>query len=180
MKIENLGIETTLEKFVEDWGLNINEINVKLDESSYYSDDFVEIQRKNNIITSRILTDFWEVMDTVNDIYDDYYLFIVKDVYTGYNNEDFEELNYTQFLIENPTSKTKDIVFNGGEYDEKSILNENQLSKFYNQREDENIDWTDSLKYREVWFVREEDLIKNGWGKTIKSFNLDDWDKYPY
>ncbi len=205
MKIENLGIETTLEKFVEDWELDINEINKELDENSYYSDDFVEIEREDNLITIRILTSYWEVKDMVNDIYDDYYLFVIKDVFSGYNDEDCEvcdgegvdtndeecklcegiggdygELNYTQFSIENPTSKTNDIVFKGGEYDKKSILNEDELSKFHNQKDEEKINWTDSLKYQEVWFVKEEDLIRNGWGKIIKSFNLSDWEKYPF
>ena len=90
IKIENLGIETTLEKFVEDWELDINEINKELDENSYYSDDFVEIEREDNLITIRILTSYWEVQDMVNDIYDDYYLFVVKDVFSGYNDEDCE------------------------------------------------------------------------------------------
>ena len=92
-------------------------------------------------------------MRSVNDIYDDYFLFVVKDVYNGENDEicevcdgegvdtndedckscdgeggDFGELNYTQFSIENPTSKTNPIVFKGGEYDKKSILNDDELS----------------------------------------------------
>ena len=88
----------------------------------------------------------------VNDIYDDYYLFVVKDVFYGENDEvcevcdgegvdendedckscdgeggDYEEINYTQFSIENSTSDN-DVVFKGGEYQEKSILNENELN----------------------------------------------------
>ena len=49
IKIENLDEETTLEKFVEDWGLDINEINEELENRSYYSDDFVEIEKEDNI-----------------------------------------------------------------------------------------------------------------------------------
>lgn len=202
IKIENLGIETTLEKFVEDWGLDINKINEELDENSCYRDEYVELEREDNIITIRILTDLWEVYDMVNKIYDDYYLFVVKDVFSGDNDEDCEvcdgegvdtndddckscegeggdygELNYTQFSIENPRSKTNNIVFEGGEYHEKSILNEDELSKFYNQRDEEKIDYTD---YQEVWFVKEENFIRNGWEKTIKSFDLYDWDKYKF
>jgi len=202
IKIENLGIETTLEKFVEDWDLDINKINEELDENSCYRDEYVELEREDNIITIRILTDLWEVYDMVNKIYDDYYLFVVKDVFSGDNDEDCEvcdgegvdtndddckscegeggdygELNYTQFSIENPRSKTNNIVFEGGEYHEKSILNEDELSKFYNQRDEEKIDYTD---YQEVWFVKEENFIRNGWEKTIKSFDLYDWDKYKF
>ena len=203
--IENLGIETTLEKFVEDWELDINEINQELEEEGTWSDDFVEIEREDDEITIRILTDFWEVMGMVNDIYDDYYLFVVKDVFYGENDEDCEvcdgegvdtndedcevcdgeggdygELNYTKFSIENPTSKTNPIVFKGGQYDEKSILNEDELSKFHKQSDEGIIDFTDLMKYQQIWFVKEEDLIRNGWGKTIKSFNLSDWEKYPF
>ena len=175
IKIENLGIETTLEKFVEDWDLDINEINEELDKNSCYRDVYVEIEREDNIITIRILTDLWEVYDMVNEIYDDYYLFVVKDVFSG----DYGELKYTQFSIENPASKTNNIfyVFKGGEYHEKSILNEEELSKFYNQRDEEKIEHTD---YQEVWFVKEENFIRNGWEKTIKSFDLHDWDKYKF
>ena len=171
IEIWNLGIETTLEKFVEDWGFDIDEINEELDENSCYSNDFVEIVREDDVISIYILTSSWEVKDMVNDIYDDYYLFIVKDVYYGEN----DELNYTQFSIENPTSKTNSIVFKGGEYHEKSILNEDELSKFYDLGIIEC-----EVKYQEIWFVKEEDLIRNGWGKTIKSFDLSDWEKYPF
>jgi hypothetical protein len=202
IKIENLGIETTLEKFVEDWDLDINKINEELDENSCYSDEYVEIVREDNIITIRILTDLWEVYDMVNEIYDDYYLFVVKDVFSGDNDEDCEvcdgegvdtndddckscegeggdygELNYTSFIVENQRSKINRIVFEGGEYHEKSILNEDKLSKFYNQRDEGKIDYTD---YQEVWFVKEENFIRNGWEKTIKSFDLYDWDKYKF
>lgn len=204
IKIENLGEETTLEKFVEDWDLDINEINEELENSSYYSDDFVEIEREDNITTIKILTNLWEVMDVVNNIYDNHYLFIVKDVYTGENDEDcvvcdgegfdtndeeckscegiggdYGELNFTQFSIENSTPETSGIVFKGGEYDEKSILNKEQLSKFYKQRDDGNIDWSDLLKYQQIWFVKKKDLLSNGWGKTIESFDLYDWESYP-
>ena len=203
--IENLGIETSLEKFVEDWELDINEINKELEEEGTWSDDFVEIEREDDEITIRILTRFWEVQDMVNDRYDDYFLFVVKDVYIGDNDEicevcdgdgvdtndedckscdgdggDFGELNYTQFSIENPTSKTNPIVFKGGEYQEKSILNEDELSKFYKQLDEGKIDSSDLSEYQEVWFVKEEDLITNGWKKTIESFNLYDWEKYPF
>lgn len=174
VKIDNLGIETTLKEFVEDWDLDINEINEELKNSSSYSDDYVEIELENNIINVSILTIDWGVKDIVNNIYNDQYLFIIKDVYNGDNDE------YTKFSIENPTPETYDIVFEGGEYDKKTILNEEQLSKFYKQRDEGNIDWTDLLKYQRVWFVKKKDLIDNGWEKIIESFNLFDWDQYPY
>jgi len=204
IKIENLDEETTLKKFVEDWDLDINEINEELEESSCYSNDFVEIEREDDEITIRILTDNWEVMDMVNDIYDDYYLFVVKDVYYGENDEecevcngegvdtndedcksckgeggDYGELNYTSFEIENPTPETSNIIFQGGQNDEKSILKEDELSKFHKQRDEEIIDYTELMKYQNIWFVKKKDLISNGWGKTIESFNLIDWESYP-
>ena len=216
IKIENLGIETTLEKFVEDWGLDINKINEELEENSCYSDEFFEIEREfseADVITVRIPSldesqgESLSTLAVVNSVYDDYYLFVIKDVYfgeiaeacevcdgEGWDDEDDEEckscegeggdygeLNYTSFNIENSTPKTNPpIVFKGGEYNEKSILNEDELSKFYNQMDEGKIDYTTFLKYQEVWFVKEEDLIRNGWGKTIKSFNLYDWKKYPF
>ena len=61
IKLENLDKETTLEKFVEDWDLDINEINQELENNSYYSDDFVEIIREENITKINILTKNWEV-----------------------------------------------------------------------------------------------------------------------
>ena len=66
--IENLGIETSLEKFVEDWELDINEINKELEEEGTWSDDFVEIEREDDEITIRILTRFWEVQDMVKSL----------------------------------------------------------------------------------------------------------------
>ena len=54
------------------------------------------------------------------------------------------------------------------------------MSKFYKQSDEGKIDFTDLMKYQEVWFVKEEDLIRNGWEKTIESFNLYDWEKYSF
>ncbi len=178
IKLENLNEETTLEKFVEDWDLDINEINESLENNSYYSDDFVEIVKEENITTISILTKLWEVIDVVNNIYNNHYLFVIKDVYYGENDED-GELNYTSFSIENSIPEINDIVFKGGEYEQKSILNKNQLSKFYEQVDNGDINWSDLLKYQEIWFVKKKDLISNGWGKTIESFNLYDWELYP-
>lgn len=115
----------------------------------------------------------------VNDIYDDYYLFVVKDVFYGENDEvcdgegvdandedckscdgeggDYEKLNYTQFSKENSTYNN-DIIFKVGQYQEKSILNEDELSKFHyqcNEGKTENL-----VKYQDIWFIKEEVLTE--------------------
>ena len=204
--VKDLGIETTLEQFVKDWDLDIYSVNEELEgDLETYFGEFCSIEKdeeNENCLMGNINTESWEVMDMVNDIYDDYYLFVVKDVFYGENDEvcevcdgegvdandedckscdgeggDYEEINYTQFSIENSTSNN-DVVFKGGQYQEKSILNENELSKFYDQCNEGKTE--NDVKYQDIWFVKEEDFNKNGWKKTIESFNLYDWNKYNF
>lgn len=203
LKIENLGIETTLEKFLEDWDLDVNEINEKLEKESSYSDDYVTIKREDGETTLWINTFSWEVTEIVSDLYDDNYFYVVKEVYYGENDDvcedcdgagyvtndekckscegiggDWAELNYTEFAIRNnPTSYENSIVFKGGEHDKKSVLNEDELSRYYDQLNEGKLEF--EVKYFEFWFVKKKDFIENGWKKTIKSLIMDDLENYP-
>ena len=80
--IKNLGIETCLDQFVKDWDLDIDSVKEELeDELETYFGEFCSIEKdeeNENCLIGSINTESWEVMDMVNDIYDDYYLFVVK------------------------------------------------------------------------------------------------------
>lgn len=167
--IINLEIETTLEDFINDWDLDVDKVNERLENSKYYEDDYVLIESKGFIT---IKTEYWETIDKVNKLYDNNYFLVVKDVYFGEND-------YTKFTIECPKSKkVSDIFFEGGEYDKKNVLNKNQIFEFLNLLENGKIDT--NVSFQEVWIIKKNNLIDNGWEKTIKSFKLYDWDKYSF
>ena len=204
LKIEELAIETTLEDFVNDWELDMNEVEEELNDG-YYSDEEVMIDKgEDNCLNVDIISNSFEIIDIINSIYNDQFLMVVKDVWDGETDEcetcdgcgenDKEEecvdcegtggcvdVEYTSFTLEgdNPDNIV-DIVFKGGEYVEKIMLTKKQIEEFNKLKYDGLIDYTNNLKYQEFLFVKKKNLKKDGWEKTLKSFSLSDWDKYPW
>ena len=172
MFIKNLGIETTLEEFVKEWDLDIEEVNEGLDDYGYFGELCSIEKDDDNRIIGNINTDSWEVIGYVNESYNDEYFFVVKDVYDG-------DDCYTKFYIEEPISdEVSDIYFKGDEYREKTILSEEEISHFHNLVDEGEVE--SDVSYQEKWFVKKKELIENGWKKTIESFNLYDWDSYKF
>ena len=128
VKIYELDKETTLENFVKDWGLDIDDVKGELENNGHYENDYISIEKENNdSLYVTIQTTYWEVIDLINGIYNNEFLMIVKDVWNGETeecetcdgcgeNEDEEEcvdcegsggckqVMYTSFQVENNPS----------------------------------------------------------------------------
>ena len=209
LKIDKLKIETTLEDFINAWGLNINEVKKEL-EGGYYSDDFISIkENKKNWNVDLDLARSYEIIDMVNNSYNNKFILIVKDIWNGqtdkcencigfgeiYNKKcqkydecqkcngtgGEDEIEYTSFTLESGCIENlQDIIFMGGESDKKKFLSSKQLKCFNKLEEDGLINFTDLLDCQEFYFVKKTDIQKDGWKKTLKSFNLYNWETYPY
>lgn len=172
--IENLEKESTLKDFGNDWDLDVDEVIEKLKENidDGYSDENISMCLDGEQIGCSIKTNSWDIIESVNELYNNEYFLIIKDVYHG-------EKGYTRFSVENPvTEEISDIIFNGGEYDEKTILSENEKIEFDKLDNTGKIEF--NIKYQEVWIVKKKNLVENGWEETIKSFDLYDIDKYNF
>ena len=179
LKIDKLGIETTLESFVNDWELDIDEVKKELNDG-YYSDEWVSIEiGEDDCLNVDIITHSFEIIDIINNRYNNEFLFVVKDVWNGETDEG-DDVEYTSFTIEggNP-DKISDITFKGGEYEEKTILTKEEYEKFIKLQDEGLINFTDLIKYQTFYFPKKKDLKENGWYKTIELFELYDWEKYP-
>jgi hypothetical protein len=173
LKIDQLGIETTLENFINDWEYDFDEVKTDLDDGEY-RDEWISIEKDDDNCLNVYIQSNFEIIQIINDIYNDEYLMVVKDVWNG-------DTEYTSFTLEGGfLNNITDINFKGGEYKEKTVLNDKELEKFVQLKNDDLINYTDLLKYQSFEFVKKKDLEKNGWEKTIESFNLFDWDKYKF
>jgi len=202
--IEQLSIETTLENFVNEWGYDLNEIEDELKDGGYY-DELINIEKsEDNSLNVEITSTSFDIIDIINNIYNNEFLMVVKDVWNGQTdecekcdgmgeNEDEEEcidcegtggdevLEYTAFSLEGGNIENiSEISFKGGEYAKKEFLSDEQNEKFKQLCDDGILDWTDNLKYQTFYFVKKKELKESGWEKTLESFNLYDWDKYPF
>jgi hypothetical protein len=202
LKIDKLGIETTLESFVNDWELDINEVKKELNDG-YYSDEWVSIEKgEDNYLNVDIITHSFEIIDIINSCYNNEFLMVVKDVWNGETDEcetcdgygendddecvdcegtgGYDDVQYTIFTPEGGNQDNiSDITFKGGEYEEKTILTKEQYEKFIKLQDDGLIDFTDLLKYQTFHFIKKKVLKENGWYKIIESFELYDWETYP-
>ena len=188
LKVNNLGLETTLEQFVKDWKLDLNKVKQNLENGVYYNNE-VHIERgDDNCISADISTDNGEsdeMIHLINEKYNNQYFLIEKEVWCSPQDdmldEDENELDFTRFTIKNNDSdEMLNIIFSGGEYDEKFILTEKEEAQFEEYVDEGKIECDELAKYQEHWFVKKNELIVNGWELTIISFNLDDVDTYPY
>lgn len=204
LTIEQLGIETTFKNFCNDWDYDLNEIEDELKDGDYF-DEWINIEKlEDNSLNITISSTSFEIIDVINNVYNNEFLMVVKDVWNGQNdecekcdgmgeNEDEEvcedcegagsyaDLEYTVFSLEGrDIENISEILFKGGEYDKKEFLSDEQKQKFKQFCDDGILDWTSNLKYQTFYFVKKKELKKNGWEKTLESFNLHDWDKYPF
>ena len=174
--IDQLDIKTTLESFVKDWELDMDEVIESFEENDVYDDYegwFNITKLENGILDVDIFGGQFELIDVINNIYEQQYLLFVKDVYTG-ENHDGNEVDYTSWEIE---GGDKDYLFIGGEYDQKKICTEKEQEEFQELLEEDMIE--NMLKYQEFYFVKEQDYNKEKWYKTLEKFDLYDWEKYP-
>lgn len=174
MTVVNLDVETTLEKFVQDWDLEIKKVNEAIENSETYEDEYILIRKgRDNDLIVNLKTEFLgTVSDMIYEIYGDEYLFIVKNVYYG-------DKDYTIFTAEIPLGTVMSVLsFQGGENNEKTILDEYQISEFSNLLH--NGDIKVEVEYQESWIVKKNNLFENRWKETLNSLGLYDWIKYNF
>jgi surface protein len=164
--IKNLDKKTTLERFAKDWHLNeeeVEEIMEELEDSGYWDNEIFEMEMKDNHIEVSIWPDEVETYGYVTELYPDEFLLLY------YHIEQRGEDEYTVLSVDNQ-GEWLSIVFEGGEYDKKSRLNEDELAVF-NQSEDTGAG--DNGKYNYQLFIKKEDFIETGWNGVIKTIGLD-------
>ena len=161
--IKNLDKKTTLERFAKDWHLN-EEIMEELEDSGYWCSEIFEMEMKDDHIEVSIWPDEVETYGYVTRLYPDEFLLL------HYHIENRGEDEYTVLSIQNQSELLSNIVFEGGESDKKSRLNEDELAVF-NQSED--TDCGDNGKYNYQLFIKKEDFIETGWNGVIKTIGLD-------
>ena len=165
--IENLDKKTTLERFAKDWLYSeqeVQEIREELEDSGYWDDGRCEMEMKDDHIEVSIWPDEVETYGYVTELYPDEFLLL------RYHIEQRGEDGYTVLSIRNQSELLSNIVFEGGESDKKSRLNEDELAVF-NQSED--TDCGDNGKYNYQLFIKKEDFFKTGWNGVIKTIGLD-------
>jgi hypothetical protein len=103
---------------------------------------------------------------------------VSKDLDYDFDNDDYEDLQYTIFTAEDSLEYDNEIVFKGGENRTKLHISKAD----WNSYDPEDIDISDDfnlLKYQTVHFVSKKEFAEGNWFQTIKSFALYDWGTYP-
>jgi hypothetical protein len=194
--IKALKVETVLVDFVNNWNKNEGaeyyqlEIETILDdlhsEESYNGELFsIDFDKENNSLFLEINSPF-EAFPLINELYNYNYLMITKsiarivrkDLDYDFENDDFEELQYTIFTAEDSLEYDNEIVFKGGENKTKLYISKAD----WNSYDPDHIDISDDfnlLKYQTLNFVSKKEFAEGNWFQTIKSFDLYDWNTYP-
>ena len=163
--ISELDVETTLEDFVNDWDLDIEEVKEELDNDDYYEGGngffMIEKSEDNKFLTVEIIDGHYEIFESLNGIYEHKYLLFFKDVFWGRDEND-DDVEFTTWDIEGIYNNK--FIFKGDENDSKKLCNKDEEIEFENFIEEGVIETTH--KDQEFLFVKEKD------------FNLDKWLKY--
>lgn len=194
--IKELKVETVLVDFVNNWNkyvggeynqLEIETIYDDLDSERDYNGELfsIALDKENNCLFLEIDSPF-EAFPLINELFNYNYLMITKslarivskDFDYNFENDDYEELEYTIFTAEDSLEYDNEIVFKGGEYRTKLHISKADWDSY----DIEDIDISDDfnlLKYQTVHFVSKNEFADGKWFQTIKSFDLYDWDTYP-
>ena len=154
--IKDLQIETSLKKFTEEWNYEYKEIKNDLEEDDYYDDGTIMIYEEEKCYYVTFSTGDFEIINKINDIYNNKYLMIVKDILRGRN------WDYTMFEVIGAEDFAESKILKGGEYKEKFRL----LPSEYNEKEmydEPNYEY----KYQEFYFEKVENFDFENW--------LSDW-----
>ena len=177
--IKQLGIETTLKEFVKGWEIDLNEFNDKIKENGYYNTDLIIVHKnQENCFDVEIINSMWgEIIDTLNKVYPDNYILIIKDVWYGKVRYQLgtKEFDYTSFQTENKTGKQTNLSFKNknNNYKKLLIMNDSEIIEFEKLKENGTINYTDLIKYQEIFFIKEQDFEEKKWYDFIKSWGYE-------
>ena len=196
--IKELKIETVLIDFVNNWNKNvggdffqleIERIYDYLASEGYYNGELfsIDLDKENNCLFLGIDSPF-EAFPLINELYNYNYLMITKNLYkiiinefeNNYENDVYEELEYTIFTAEDSLEYDNEIGFKSVNYQPKVYMS-NEDWDFYNNFHEEDLFNCDDLllNNRTVHFVSKKEFAEGNWFQTIKSFDLYDWNTYP-
>ena len=133
-----------------------------LDNGSYY-DEFIDFEKEDDsdTIEGTLSTGYFEIIDRINEMkicQENPFIMIVKDSWYG-ENSDGDSVGYTSF--ENIGGGEEPPTLKGGEYDKKSLMNEDELNEFYELSEKEDIGF--DVKYQEFFFIRHSKYKVKEW-----------------
>ena len=196
--IKELKIETVLIDFVNNWNKNvggdffqleIERIYDYLASEGYYNGELfsIDLDKENNCLFLEIDSPF-EAFPLINELYNYNYLMITKNLYkiiinefeNNYENDVYEELEYTIFTAEDSLEYDNEIGFKSVNYQPKVYMSKEDWD-FYNNFHEEDLFNCDDLllNNRTVHFVSKKEFAEGNWFQTIKSFDLYDWNTYP-
>ena len=142
----------------------IKSIQETIEEEDGYDDEYLSFYKDDDsgdVDVSLIWTGSWEIIDHINTMKiceNDPFILIVKDSWDGENSKG-EDVGYTTFEV----LQTKDVPpsLKGGEYDKKTIMNEEELKEF--SELEENGDIMYDTKYQDFYFVRTSEYNAKEW-----------------
>ena len=159
IKINKLGLDINLTDlegryYTEE---DFEKIKEGLSKDEEYQDHWFYFYKDEEDIIVDIIDGSFEIIDVINSweiCKNDPFVMIVKDEWS-----DGSEVGYISFEAlpdaEEPPS------LKGGEYDRKEIINESELTEFYELQESEEI--TMDVKYQEFYFVRSSKYNASKW-----------------
>ena len=174
LKFTDLNIETTLENFISDWEphvgfLNSDEIikEIKNDPHSitWGGGGFFKFTKENDVLLNvSIDSGFDEVINYMNEIYDEKYLLLRKSVY--HSNNTNQSYTVWEVMGVNPD---EEIVFHGGEGEVKRICSSDEIKDF------ENLEYSDIIgEDDEHIFIKDDNLDKTNLMSLLKEFDYDE------
>ena len=169
--INDLGLETNLTDlrgsyYAEE---NFEKIKEELSNDEEYQDDWFYFYKDGEDIVADIMYGTFEIIDVINSweiCKNDPFIMIVKDSYCG---GELEYVAFDGFGCEDPPT------LKGGEYDKKQFADSEELDKFNNLVENEEIE--NELKYQEFYFERSSNYNSKEWINKWISEDNDSIDK---
>ena len=165
LNIEELGL--TGISFSDLLGLydeeEIKLIQETIDKEDGYDDEWLEYYKNDDSgdIDVTLLTGSWEIIDHINSMKiceNDPFVMIVKDSWDG-ENSDGEDVGYTTFEVLHHEDEPPSLM--GGEYDKKTIMNEEELEEFGELSDNEYVMY--DVKYQDFYFVRTSEYNAKEW-----------------
>ena len=119
----------------------IKSIQETIEEKDGYDDEYLSFYKDDDSgdVDVSLMTGSWEIIDHINTMKiceNDPFILIVKDSWDGENSKG-EDVGYTTFEV----LQTGDVPpsLKGGEYDKKTIMNEEELKEFSELEENGDI-----------------------------------------
>ena len=148
----------------------IKSIQETIEEEDGYNDEYLSFYKDDDSgdVDVSLMTDSqmdrygaWEIIDHINTMKiceNDPFILIVKDSWEADNSKE-EDVGYTTFEVFH--HEDEPLSLKGGEYDKKTIMNNEELKEFSELEENEDIMY--NTKYQDFYFVRTSEYNAKEW-----------------